>query len=109
MEAHVIKVRFLRQAHHTMRIVFWKVFVVFIIFNLSLTAWAAVITPRLEYIEGNVLVTFKPSADLTAVQQVLAGHSLGLKKHFAGLSRHFGKQFGLVHDDNRTTDNSLLN
>jgi subtilisin family serine protease len=103
MEAHVIKVRFLRQAHHTMRIVFWKVFVVFIIFNLSLTAWAAVITPRLEYIEGNVLVTFKPSADLTAVQQVLAGHSLGLKKHFAGLSRHFGKQFGLVHDDNRTT------
>jgi subtilisin family serine protease len=86
-----------------MKNIFWKAPVFFLILNLSLAAWAGVGTPRQEYIEGDVLVTFKSSADLAAVQQALAVHSLGLKKHFAGLSRDFGKHFGLVHDDNRTT------
>ena len=37
------------------------------------------------------------------VGNTLAAHSLAWKINFAGLSSHFGKHFGLVHDDNRTT------
>ena len=86
-----------------MKNIFYKTPVFFLILNLSLAAWAGVGTPHQEYVEGDVLVTFKASADLAAVQQALAVHDLSLKKHFAGLSRHFGKHFGLVHDANRTT------
>jgi subtilisin family serine protease len=86
-----------------MKNVFWRPAVYFMVLSLSLAAWAGVVPPRLEYVEGDVLLMFKSSVDLAAVQSALAVHSLGLKKHFAGLSRDLGKQFGLVHDNNRTT------
>ena len=55
------------------------------------------------YVEGDVLITFKPGADLAAGTNALARHSLGLKKHFAELSRLRGKHSGLAHDNTRTT------
>ena len=73
---------------------------------LSLTVsgvWAGPSHPATEYVEGDAIVTFKPSANLSAAQQTLAGHSLAWHRHFAGLSRHRGKETGLVHAQNRTT------
>ena len=59
--------------------------------------------PATEYVEGDVIVTFKPSFTLTAAQQALASHSLEFQRHFAGLSQHLGRPTGLVHGQNRTT------
>jgi subtilisin family serine protease len=59
--------------------------------------------PATEYVEGDVIVTFKASVAPTAAQQMLAAHSLVFVKHFAELSRHRGKETGLVRAKNRTT------
>jgi subtilisin family serine protease len=59
--------------------------------------------PVEEYVEGEVIITFKPSVTLNAAQQALGGHSLALTKHFAGLSRDRGRHSGLVRATNRTT------
>ena len=59
--------------------------------------------PAQAYVEGEVIVTFKPSVTLNAAQQALAGHSLALTKHFAGLSRDRGRHTGLIRARNRTT------
>jgi subtilisin family serine protease len=72
---------------------------------LSLTissALAGPTHPAAEYVEGDVIVTFKSSVTPTAAQQVLTGHSLAWKRHFSGLSKHRGKETGLVHAQNRT-------
>jgi subtilisin family serine protease len=71
--------------------------------NLTFVAWAGPNHPATEYVEGDAIVTFKPSVNLTAAQDTLAGHSLVWQKHFADLSRHRGKHTGLVHAKNRTT------
>jgi subtilisin family serine protease len=73
------------------------------VFSVSIKAWAGAGHPSQDYVEGDVIVTFKSSITLAAAQQALAGHSLNFKKHFAGLSRHTGKHSGLVHDGKRTT------
>lgn len=72
---------------------------------LSLTAfvWAGPNHLATEYVEGDAIVTFKSSVSLTGAQQVLAGHSLTWRRHFAEFSRLWGKQTGLVHANNRTT------
>jgi subtilisin family serine protease len=59
--------------------------------------------PALQYVEGEVLVTFKGSASLDSAQRALAAHSLQFAKHFSFLSRQRGRQFGLVRDPSRTT------
>ncbi len=77
-----------------------------ILLALSLTVVcgsAAQKHPAEKYVEGDVIVTFKPSVALSTAQQTLAGHSLGWQKHFAALSRQRGKETGLVHAKNRTT------
>jgi len=56
-----------------------------------------------EYVEGEVIVTFKPAAGLPAARQALAGHGLQWTKHFAGLSAHRHRHTGLVRDAHRTT------
>jgi subtilisin family serine protease len=56
-----------------------------------------------QYVEGEAIVTFKPSADLTAVQSTLKGHSLQFSRHFAFLSEKRGRHSGLVHASDRTT------
>jgi len=59
--------------------------------------------PAQAYVEGEVIVTFKPPVSLNAAQQALGDHSLALTKHFAGLSRDRGRHSGLVRAKNRTT------
>jgi hypothetical protein len=61
-------------------------------------AWA-----RAEYVEGDVLVTFKPGNGLADSQSALTRHTLAFSRHFSELSRRRGKHFGLVHDGRRTT------
>jgi subtilisin family serine protease len=74
-----------------------------VLLSLTMGAWASPNHPGTEYVEGDAIVTFKSSITLTNAQQVLAGHALVWKQHFAGLSRHQGKETGLVHAQNRTT------
>ena len=59
--------------------------------------------PAQEYVEGEVIVTFKPSVSLNDAQQALGRHLLALTKHYAELSRHRGRHTGLVRATNRTT------
>lgn len=79
------------------------VFAALVLLSLTVVAWAGPNHPATEYVEGDAIVTFKPSIDLTGAQQVLAGHTLVWHRHFAGFSRQWGKQTGLVHANNRTT------
>lgn len=59
--------------------------------------------PSVEYVEGEAIVTFKPSVTEAAAAQALTAHGLGWQKHFAELSRLQEKQCGVVHVRNRTT------
>ena len=65
--------------------------------------WADTNHPAQAYVEGEVIVTFKPSVNLNAAQQALGSHSLPLTKHYAELSRYRGRHTGLVRAKNRTT------
>jgi subtilisin family serine protease len=59
--------------------------------------------PPVQYVEGEAIVTFKPSADFAAAQRTLKGHSLQFSRHFAFLSQQRGRHSGLVHAGDRTT------
>jgi subtilisin family serine protease len=74
-----------------------------VLFTLTTAAWASPKHPTAEYVEGDALVTFKSSVSPAGAQQVLTGHALAWQRHFAGFSRLWGKQVGLVHANNRTT------
>src|SRR5262249_42027923 len=63
--------------------------------------WAA--PGQAQYVEGEVLVTFKPSADLSAAQKILAGHGLQLATHFKELSQWTHRQTALARARGRTT------
>ena len=58
---------------------------------------------RTEYVEGEVIVTFKPSVDLPSARQALGAHAAELAKHFDFLSQQRGRHLGLVRAKNRTT------
>ncbi|MGA2240861.1 MAG: S8 family serine peptidase [Verrucomicrobiota bacterium] len=76
----------------------------FVILGLAVSgAPAGPSHPAQEYVEGEVIVTFKPPVTLNAAKQSLGGHSLALTKHFAGLSRDRGRHSGLIRSRNRTT------
>ena len=76
----------------------------FLILGLTVGgAWADTNHPAQTYVEGEVIVTFKPSVNLNAAQQALGNHSLPLTQHYAELSRHRGRHSGLVRAKNRTT------
>jgi subtilisin family serine protease len=74
-----------------------------VLLSLTAAAWAGPNHPATEYVEGDAIVTFKSSVSLTGAQQVLAGHSLAWRTHFAEFSRQWNKQTGLVHANHRTT------
>jgi subtilisin family serine protease len=59
--------------------------------------------PAVQFVEGDAIVTFKPSADLAAAQRGLKRHSLQFSRHFAFLSQQRGRHSGLVHAGDRTT------
>lgn len=56
-----------------------------------------------QYVEGEVLVTFKSSLDLPGAKRKLQAHGLGLTKHFARLSAWQGRHSGVVSDKTKTT------
>src|SRR5262245_33809041 len=56
-----------------------------------------------EYVEGEVIVTFKPSVSLSSATNSLARRTAVMAKHFALLSSRRGRQIGLVRRAGRTT------
>ena len=56
-----------------------------------------------DYVEGEVLVTFKASVNLEAARAALNAHQLKFAKHFDLLSDHRRKHTGLVRAVPRTT------
>ena len=56
-----------------------------------------------EYVEGEVLVTFKETTDLPAARQALQTQALTLVKHFKELSNHRRRPTGLVRWPGHTT------
>ena len=55
------------------------------------------------YVEGEVLVTFKPTVDARGAEAALARRSLGMAQRFDRISRHRGKVSTLVREKNRGT------
>jgi subtilisin family serine protease len=58
---------------------------------------------KTQYVEGEVLVTFKTAVGVDAGRQALGKHSLQLTKHFSWLSSKRGAHCGLVRDQGRST------
>ena len=56
----------------------------------------------MQFVEGEAIVTFKPSADLATALRALKGHSLQFSRHFAFLFEKRGRHSGLVHASDRT-------
>ena len=56
-----------------------------------------------EYVEGDVIVTFKAGATLDQAKGVLKGRAMSFTKRFDRLSARRGKQMGLVRDGAKTT------
>jgi subtilisin family serine protease len=56
-----------------------------------------------DYVEGEVIVTFKATATLSRATATLNKRSLGFTRHFAWLSSKRQRQMGLVHHATRTT------
>ena len=70
---------------------------------LGLRAAVGVNHPSTTYVEGDVIVTFKPTANQADAQSALARHSLEFAKYFSHLSGDLGKPCGLIHQPKRTT------
>ena len=62
------------------------------------TGWAGP-----DYVEGEVLVTFKAETDLPAAHQIIHAHTLTWAKHFKELSIHRHRHTGLVRGTGQTT------
>jgi subtilisin family serine protease len=74
-----------------------------VLFGLTAAVWAGPNHPATQYVEGDVIITFKSSVDPDGARQALSRHSLAWQRQFAGFSRMWGKQSGWVHANNRTT------
>jgi subtilisin family serine protease len=86
-----------------MKIICQGVSVFLVLLGLTVVAGAGPNHPATEYVEGDVIITFKSSVDPDGARQALSRHSLAWQKQFAGFSRMWGKQSGWVHANNRTT------
>lgn len=62
-----------------------------------------VAAPRTEYVEGDVIVTFRASASLDTAKKKLSGRSIKLAKHYAHLSGIRRQAICLVSDRTRST------
>ena len=56
-----------------------------------------------NYVEGEALVTFKPSTGLKAATWAMGRHRFEFKRHFQAISQMRGREFGLVRATNLTT------
>src|SRR3954468_6497405 len=71
---------------------------------IGLTAAASFAAPRMpEYVEGEAIVSFKPSVDVGSARTALSRRSIALTKHFAFLSEKHHRNMGLVRMPGRTT------
>src|SRR5438105_4141520 len=70
---------------------------------LLAAGWVPKASAAGEYVEGEVIVTFKSPIALSAGTQTLGKHGLSLAKHFPLLSQHRGRQTGLVRMKGRRT------
>lgn len=68
-----------------------------------LGAAATVTAAPVRYVEGEVLVTFKPWRDVWSADQTLQRHSLKFQKRFGLLSKLRLRQIGLVRSDHKST------
>ena len=59
--------------------------------------------PKVEYVEHEAIVTFKPGQSASSASRILASHSLTWAKHYDWFYRQRGKDFGLVRDSHRST------
>lgn len=56
-----------------------------------------------QYVEGDVIVTFKATASLNTAKATLKKRSMAFSRHFGALSAKRKKQTGLVSDASKTT------
>src|SRR5437016_2126806 len=56
-----------------------------------------------EYVEGEVIVTLKPSVNLDGAHKTLSKHGMGMSKHFSELSKKRGRHSGLVRQKGHST------
>ncbi|BCU75853.1 S8 family serine peptidase [Luteolibacter sp. LG18] len=68
-----------------------------------LAATATAVAGPARYVEGEVLVTFKPWRDAWSAEQALGKHGLKFSRHFRTLSDLRLKETGLVRDSGRST------
>ncbi|MBL9116579.1 MAG: S8 family serine peptidase [Verrucomicrobiaceae bacterium] len=59
--------------------------------------------PTTQYVEGEVLVTFKKTASETKSRAVVAKRAMTMARHFKGLSKFKQKQTGLIRAKAKTT------
>ena len=62
-----------------------------VMLSLTVVAWAGPNHPATEYVEGDAIVTFKPSVNLTIAQQMLAGAFAGVANTFRRIFPAFGE------------------
>jgi len=70
---------------------------------LLAVGWSLKASAAEEFVEGEVIVTFKAQIGFSASTQMLGKHGLGLAKHFPLLSQHRDRQTGLVRMKGRST------
>jgi len=70
---------------------------------MALAPFAAAAHPATQFVEGEVLVTFKQAENLEAAKTTLGKHALKFDQHFAALSAHRGRHTGLLREKTRTT------
>src|SRR6266404_494284 len=86
-----------------MRFVFLRLVAILSMFGVGFTAISVRASNATNYVEGEVLITFKDSVTLQAARQALSAHGLGLTKHFKSISQQAGRHIGLVRSKNQTT------
>lgn len=56
-----------------------------------------------EYVEGEVIITFKEGVDQASARKNLRGRAMDFHKHFSALSRQQRKQVGVLRSKTKTT------
>jgi subtilisin family serine protease len=79
----------------------WKRTLAAIALALSLNLRAA--GPAAEYVEGEVLVRFRPSQTLTSARGAAGRYGLSLARHYGWLSAHEGRVIGLLRSPTLST------
>ncbi|MDB6116910.1 MAG: putative Ig protein [Verrucomicrobiaceae bacterium] len=70
---------------------------------LLLMALHGAMAEETKYVEGSVIVTFKPEASLGEAKIALSKKSLGFERHFGWLSARRNKTTGVVHHLSKST------